>query len=306
MRDQRSLIKDLISGISKENWKSELDTAASKYHLAVLWVAVIFDPVFAITDYVNIPQHWQQLLSIRIIVSVLTLIMILFRRKHEIPSYVMVVVGFFMISLQNAYIYSVIDNSNLLGQNLNYMALIIGASMFLVWPFIYSVFVLVISAAAMAYFVSINPAITIDQFFVQGGLLLMASAIFMMVQIRTRYDLTVREIKARLALKASNEEILAQAEEIKGINDNLESLVHERTYELQKKNKALEEYAFINAHKLRAPVASILGLMSLLNKQTVSDETRQITEHLLRSTEKLDEIVTTITRALEKGDNPNL
>lgn len=304
MRDHRTVIKELISGISKESWKSELDIAASRYHLTVLWIAVIFDPVFALTDYVNIPGHWQQLLFIRLSVSLVTLVMIVTRNKHRLPSYIMIVATFFMISLQNAYVYAIIDSDNFLGQNLNYMALMIGASMFLLWPFIYSAIVMVVSAVATTYFISINPAVNVNDFFVNGGLLLMASGVFMMIQIRTRYNLTVKEIKARLALKASNEEIMAQAEEIKGINDNLESLVEERTLELQKKNEALEEYAFINAHKLRAPVASILGLMNLITKQELNEETRQITEHMKGATEKLDEIVTAITKAIERGENP--
>jgi len=112
----------------------------------------------------------------------------------------------------------------------------------------------------------------------------------------------VREIKTRLALKASNEEIQAQAEEIKGINDNLELLVKERTEELEKKNKALEEYAFINAHKLRGPVASILGLIHLMNKIDMDDDARKVLRHLQDSTEKLDAIVNSITRAIEKGE----
>jgi signal transduction histidine kinase len=145
----------------------------------------------------------------------------------------------------------------------------------------------------------------VNEFFLKGGLLLIASAIFMIIQIGTRYDLTVKEIKARLALKASNEEIQAQAEEIQGINDNLELLVQERTRELEKKNKALEEYAFINAHKLRAPVASILGLMNLMDKQELTPDTRHIADHLQDSTRKLDEIVSSITKAIERGDGPD-
>jgi signal transduction histidine kinase len=207
-----------------------------------------------------------------------------------------------MISLQNAFIYKFIDNANFLGQNLNYMALMIGASMFLIWPLAYSIIVVLVSTVATFYFIRTNPQLDVNQFFLNGGLLLAASAIFMMIQIRTRYDLTVKEIKARLALKASNEEIQAQAEEIRGINDNLELLVRQRTLELEKKNKALEEYAFINAHKLRAPVASILGLVNLITKQPLNQETRDITEHLKDSTQKLDSIVSSITKAIEKGE----
>ncbi|HEU5148024.1 MAG TPA: two-component regulator propeller domain-containing protein, partial [Chryseosolibacter sp.] len=103
-------------------------------------------------------------------------------------------------------------------------------------------------------------------------------------------------------IQAQNEEIMAQAEEIQGINENLEMLVKQRTAELEKKNKALEEYAFINAHKLRSPVASILGLVNLLQKGEQKDD-RVIREHLQQSADKLDAIVRSITQAIEKADN---
>ncbi|HRW99019.1 MAG TPA: hypothetical protein P5280_05990, partial [Cyclobacteriaceae bacterium] len=64
----------------------------------------------------------------------------------------------------------------------------------------------------------------------------------------------------------------------------------------------LEEYAFINAHKLRSPVASILGLVNILSKMDLKDETKNINNHLKETTEKLDLIVSDITRAIEKGD----
>jgi signal transduction histidine kinase len=133
-------------------------------------------------------------------------------------------------------------------------------------------------------------------------LLLVAVAIFMIVLIRTRYDLFIKEIKARLALEASNEAIRIQAEQIKTINENLEKLVQERTAELVKKNQALEEYAFINAHKLRAPVASILGLVSIFRSLQLDEEGKNVVGHLELSTQKLDSIVNSITKAIERGD----
>jgi ligand-binding sensor domain-containing protein len=103
-------------------------------------------------------------------------------------------------------------------------------------------------------------------------------------------------------IQAQNEEIMAQAEEIKGINENLEMIVNQRTAELERKNRALEEYAFINAHKLRSPVASILGLVNLLNKSDLNDDCKVINRHLLNSADELDNIVRSITKAIEKGE----
>jgi len=35
----------------------KLEQASTRYHITAAWVAIIFDPVFAITDYLNIPNH---------------------------------------------------------------------------------------------------------------------------------------------------------------------------------------------------------------------------------------------------------
>jgi len=103
-------------------------------------------------------------------------------------------------------------------------------------------------------------------------------------------------------IQAQNEEIQSQAEEIQGINDNLELLVMERTAELEKKNKASEESAFIIAHELRAPVASVLGLINLISKCELSEEAKTIVTHMEDSAEKLNTVVRDITKAIEKGD----
>ncbi len=103
-------------------------------------------------------------------------------------------------------------------------------------------------------------------------------------------------------IQVQNEEIHAQTEEIKGINENLEMLVQARTRELEKKNKSLEEYAFISAHELRAPVASILGLINLMRTVDLKPEQKIYLEHLEKSADKLDNVCNSITRAIEKGD----
>jgi ligand-binding sensor domain-containing protein len=103
-------------------------------------------------------------------------------------------------------------------------------------------------------------------------------------------------------IQAQNEEIMAQAEEIKGINENLEMLVYQRTAELEKKNKALEEYAFINAHKLRSPLASILGLINLISKTDHDHERKVINQHLHQRANELDDVIRSITKAIEQGE----
>ncbi|MEQ8362955.1 MAG: hypothetical protein RIF39_11820 [Cyclobacteriaceae bacterium] len=291
-----------LGGVPASVWQQEIEKTTSKFHLTAAWVAVVFDPVFAITDYINIPQGWSTLFMIRICVSVITIVTILVHRKLAFSSYIVVMVPFVLISFQNAFTYQYINEEGLLGQNLNYMALLIGASMFVLWHWRFSVLIILLSAIVTFLFVANNTLLTGEAFFLKGGLLLIVSALFMIVLIQTRYRLTSNEIRARLALRASNNEIKKQAAEIKRINENLEQIVHERTLSLEKKNAALEEYAFINAHKLRSPLASILGLTNLLTKMDLGKDAAAINEHLKSSANKLDDIIGDITKAIEKGD----
>jgi ligand-binding sensor domain-containing protein len=122
---------------------------------------------------------------------------------------------------------------------------------------------------------------------------------------RLREDKQVLEERVRQRtseIQRKNEEIQAQAEEIKVINESLERRVHERTHELERKNKALEEYAFINAHNLRSPVASILGLINLLSRVSLDNDGSELVQHMKASAERLDGVVRSITESIEKSE----
>ncbi len=87
----------------------------------------------------------------------------------------------------------------------------------------------------------------------------------------------------------------------KGHNQHLQQEILKRTKELQDKNTILEEYAFINAHKLRAPVARILGLCSLADLTKDPKETGDLMDKIQDETSDLDGIVKSITTTLEKN-----
>ena len=69
---------------------------------------------------------------------------------------------------------------------------------------------------------------------------------------------------------------------------------------INRQNERLTEIALINAHEIRRPVATILGLMQLIDKETIVDETgRDILKHLGTVTEELD---TVIRRIIDKAE----
>jgi tetratricopeptide (TPR) repeat protein len=87
------------------------------------------------------------------------------------------------------------------------------------------------------------------------------------------------------------------------LNLNLEKKVAERTQALERQNAKLNEYNFINAHKLRAPLASILGLVNLLREPQQSEDQKLLLSHLHTSAKRLDQVIHEINSTIEAGLN---
>lgn len=83
-------------------------------------------------------------------------------------------------------------------------------------------------------------------------------------------------------------------------NKLLREKVSERTLELSLKNEQLSEYAFINAHKLRAPVARIMGLVSIYEMKENTISTEKLVYMLKHEVNALDQIVRSISDAVKE------
>jgi ligand-binding sensor domain-containing protein/signal transduction histidine kinase len=92
-------------------------------------------------------------------------------------------------------------------------------------------------------------------------------------------------------LMQSQEEVSAQRDLMAQQNENLEIEVAKRTNELVEYNQQLEQFAFIAAHNLRAPVARILGLGKLLEMLENTSEKDEVYPKVVRAAEELDGVV---------------
>jgi signal transduction histidine kinase len=90
---------------------------------------------------------------------------------------------------------------------------------------------------------------------------------------------------------------------IEQLNRELESKVELRTRLLKEQNAKLMEYAFVNAHVLRAPVSRILGLVNLLRKSESPRraEDSEIIQHLEESSKELDSVVRDLSVTLREA-----
>lgn len=116
----------------------------------------------------------------------------------------------------------------------------------------------------------------------------------------TQRDMLVAQNKkleeASRIIERKNQEILSH-------NENLELEVEKRTKELLTHNHQLEQFAYISAHNLRAPVARILGLGEVLKICKTPEEEKVILEKLVLTTKELDGVVKDLNKILEIRKN---
>jgi len=191
-------------------WEEDLEKSASNYHTYCAWIAIIFDPLFGITDYLNIPHAFKQIMAIRLGIVLITLCVLYAHKRHLISSKILIFIPFLLISLQNAYTFSLIKVDDFTGHSLNYLALFIGGGMFILWNWYYSLAIIIPSIIATGYFFEMNHHLDFQQALVNGGLLLIAVAFFMFILIETRYRLTISMIKSKLALVEANATLTTQ------------------------------------------------------------------------------------------------
>lgn len=109
-------------------------------------------------------------------------------------------------------------------------------------------------------------------------------------------------------LRASEEELLASQEELTQINENLNDLVKERTLTIIDQNKKFVHHAFINAHKVRSPLARIQGLVNLMSYEThrLSPDAQEIHRLLKASSIELDDILHEVKVNLDAAEYKGL
>ena len=93
-----------------------------------------------------------------------------------------------------------------------------------------------------------------------------------------------------------------QAEELRIINTSLEEKVKQRTEKILAQNKKLREYAFSNAHVVRAPLARIMGLTNNLLDEPSTTSKKEFLDSMKDSAKELDDAIRGVSRILAEED----
>ena len=133
------------------------------------------------------------------------------------------------ISLQNAYMWTLMDLAHFQKHAFAYMVLFIGVGMLVLWELKLSLLVAIITIAVNLILFYFNSPLSIEEFLINGTLITFTVGIFSIFMIRSRYRLIYNDIRIRLELEYSNKvieqkhiEVLAQKVEIQNQKDALE------------------------------------------------------------------------------------
>ncbi len=116
--------------------------------------------------------------------------------------------------------------------------------------------------------------------------------------------------KKNLRLEDQNHKISRQRFEleqahaqINSLNQQLEAKIEKRTEELAEQNHRLSAYAFFNAHKLRGPLARLMGLVSLWKEASNENEKQELASYIDQTTQEFDRVVNEIAIILHQDFN---
>lgn len=83
-------------------------------------------------------------------------------------------------------------------------------------------------------------------------------------------------------------------DEIKEANADLEKKVEQRTMELERKNKELEQFAYVASHDLQEPLKTVSGFVGLLNKQykgRLDENADKYLEYILQASDRMRTLI---------------
>lgn len=191
------------SGISHQDVYAAFYASTHKFQIVTCWVGLMLNLIWCISDYFILPDYTVPFFIFRMAVSGITAVLLLSTSIHQLRNFQIVFVLACGISIQNAYMWSVMDFTHFQKHAFAYMALFIGVGMLVYWDIKYSIALIIITLLSNTLFYNTHSTLTIQDYSVGGGLLVLTVAVFSGVLVRTRYRLTLNEIKSRLELAQS-------------------------------------------------------------------------------------------------------
>ncbi len=213
------------TGVAEIVVREEFVKSTEKNHVIACWVGIALNLIWFVSDYLTIPEYYIPFLYFRFAVSSISTLALIFKKQFNISIATCIFILVLGISIQNAYMWSVMNVQQLQKHAFAYMVLFIGVGMLVLWQLRLSIILAICTIVSNIVFYVLNSHLTVDEFVSNGALLVLTVLIFSVFLIRNRYSLIYKEIKSRLELEKSKSVIELQKEEVDEINRELTSSI---------------------------------------------------------------------------------
>lgn len=224
------------------DFKSQLKERIYKQHCVGCAVATIVNLIWALTNYFVIEQGKWIYVSINLVAAGIIGLTLWLCRTHRISGIAMGMIPMLITMSAFAYTFNSIDLQSFEKVVYMYVAAFVGAGMFLLWDRRYS---MIASFSAIGingiFYVLFSPIPFVD-YLLNGGLLVITVAIFMVISIDIRYKLVKSQLATQIALENSQELLKKSEEDYRMLFEKnpIPMVILTRDFCVMKMNEAME------------------------------------------------------------------
>lgn len=283
----------LIENIPSDNASPEDNMSfkkeSGKLHRKMVWIAIVLLPIFPDALFFD-DDSWMILFAIRIgIVLYFVLVQyanVLGKISERFLAYACLIA--LVIFLSYATAQTPLDN--VLVYNLNYSAVFLISSLFLLWRWYDTLLVVATALISYILFSFIEGRLSLEYFIEKGGLLLFSIGFAGIWLTDFRYRFFLKEQKFKRRLQESNTTLSNQNDELKKLNERLK-----KSEKKQKEASVIKDKFFsIISHDLRSPIGTVSSFIKILNDKTIElgkDKESEILDRLEESLQNVEMLI---------------
>lgn len=269
-----------LQEVSKDEIEKELVAKTDQNQVNVTIAGAIAQALWFICDYLLIKEHLSIIFISRLVVLILPIILIAFRKKIGINGSQCFLLTAVLLSVNISFILNSYDENILLIYVFGYSILFVGSGALANWKLKYSIILVVFSLITNLVFFNTTSSIPLDVYIVKCIVPLYSSALISVLMINNRRKILIHELKITKALEHSNKRLEEQKNKI---------------------NAELDFLIYSISHDLRSPLMSVKGLLALIAE---SEETNaNVKTYLKMADGSIDRLDQTIYDILEYSRN---
>ncbi|HSZ25241.1 MAG TPA: HAMP domain-containing sensor histidine kinase, partial [Cytophagaceae bacterium] len=281
-------------------FEDAISIESSKIQEFMLLCLMIIFPLFAFFDYHTIRnEYFTNVTSIRFIITIAIGIGWYLQKKFRLNHFYLNYFSFLSISAFCAYSTFVGGKEYLYEHNLASCTVFLAASLFFIWHWKHSITIVLLTVLVYLIGIQMSPEISLQEIMVSGGSVLMTIMFLFPIVVAYKYQSFKKEFLLRKTLEESSMELLKEKtsvdlknqeltiarssldkanSELLQINSSLESIIKDRTKNLQETNAELKQildeldlFLYSSYHDLKGPIARLMGLANLAKKEVKED-----------------------------------